>query len=292
MAKYSIKDLEHFSGIKAHTIRIWEKRYLLLDPNRTNTNIRFYTDEHVRKILNVAMLVKNGYKISNVASFSDSKIQAEVVRINHHLSDADKNIDRLLFRAVNLDSVGFESLLDEMIEKNGFRKTIEQVVYPFFERIGVLWQAGSIFVAHEHFVSNLIRNKLIHETCLAKVEVPAKTMLFFLREGEWHELGLLYYNYLAVQAGIRCVYLGQSLPFDDLSNLLSSGNFDFVCTSFIYSIDKTELENYLVKLSKIFGDGKILVTGRQISVSKPRLPENVSVVKNGNDFLRKVGTGR
>lgn len=292
MAKYSIKDLEHFSGIKAHTIRIWEKRYLLLDPNRTNTNIRFYTDEHVRKILNVAMLVKNGYKISNVASFSDSKIQAEVVRINHHLSDADKNIDRLLFRAVNLDSVGFESLLDEMIEKNGFRKTIEQVVYPFFERIGVLWQAGSIFVAHEHFVSNLIRNKLIHETCLAKVEAPAKTMLFFLREGEWHELGLLYYNYLAVQAGIRCVYLGQSLPFDDLSNLLSSGNFDFVCTSFIYSMDKTELENYLVKLSKIFGDGKILVTGRQISVSKPRLPENVSVVKNGNDFLRKVGTGQ
>lgn len=292
MAKYSIKDLEHFSGIKAHTIRIWEKRYLLLDPNRTNTNIRFYTDEHVRKILNVAMLVKNGYKISNVASFSDSKIQAEVVRINHHLSDADKNIDRLLFRAVNLDSVGFESLLDEMIEKNGFRKTIEQVVYPFFERIGVLWQAGSIFVAHEHFVSNLIRNKLIHETCMAKVEAPAKTMLFFLREGEWHELGLLYYNYLAVQAGIRCVYLGQSLPFDDLSNLLSSGNFDFVCTSFIYSMDKTELENYLVKLSKIFGDGKILVTGRQISVSKPRLPENVSVVKNGNDFLRKVGTGQ
>lgn len=292
MAKYSIKDLEHFSGIKAHTIRIWEKRYLLLDPNRTQTNIRFYTDEHVRKILNVAMLVKNGYKISIVASFSDSKIQAEVIRINQHFSDTDQNIDRLLFRAVNLDSVGFESLLDEMIEKNGFRKTIEQVVYPFFERIGVLWQAGSIFVAHEHFVSNLIRNKVIHETCLAKVEMPSKTMLFFLREGEWHELGLLYYNYLAVQAGIRCVYLGQSLPFDDLSNLLSSGNFDFVCTSFIYSIDKTELENYLVKLSKIFGDGKILVTGRQISVGKPRLPENVSVVKNGNDFLRKVGASQ
>lgn len=292
MAKYSIKDLEHFSGIKAHTIRIWEKRYLLLDPNRTQTNIRFYTDEHVRKILNVAMLVKNGYKISNVASFSDSKIQAEVIRINQHFSDTDQNIDRLLFRAVNLDSVGFESLLNEMIEKNGFRKTIEQVVYPFFERIGVLWQAGSIFVAHEHFVSNLIRNKLIHETCLAKVEMPAKTMLFFLREGEWHELGLLYYNYLAVQAGIRCVYLGQSLPFDDLSNLLSAGKFDFVCTSFIYSIDKTELENYLVKLSKIFGDGKILVTGRQISVGKPRLPENVSVVKNGNDFLRKVGANQ
>lgn len=290
MAKYSIKDLEHFSGIKAHTIRIWEKRYMLLDPNRTNTNIRLYTDEHVRKILNVAMLVRNGFKISNVASFSDSKIQSEVVRINQHLNYADKNVDQLLFSVVNLDSFGLENLLEEMILKNGFRKTIEQFIFPFFERIGVLWQAGSIFVAHEHFVSNLIRNKLIHETCLIKVEGFSKTMLLFLREDEWHELSLLYYNYLAVQSGIRCIYFGQSLPFVDLNNLLSYRKFDFVCTSFVCSIDKTELETYLEKLSNIFPDGKILITGRQVSMNKPKLPENVVVVKNGNDFLRKTGS--
>jgi DNA-binding transcriptional MerR regulator len=288
MAKYSIKDLEHFSGIKAHTIRIWEKRYGLLDPNRTDTNIRLYTDDDVRKILNVAMLVKNGYKISNVASLGNSKIQDEVIRINQHLTDADKNIDQLLYLVINLDASQFESLLDEMIERNNFRTVMEQVVFPFFGRIGVLWQAGSIFVAHEHFVSNLIRNRLIHETRTIKNETALKSMLLFLREDEWHELGLLYYNYLAVQANVRCIYLGQSLPFDDLSNLLSSGKYDFVCTSFVHSIDKPELENYLEKLSHLFAECKILVSGRQITLNKPKLPANVAVVKNGTDFLRKI----
>lgn len=288
MAKYSIKDLEHFSGIKAHTIRIWEKRYGILDPNRTDTNIRLYTDEDVRKILNVAMLVKNGYKISNVASFKADKVQAEVIKINRHLNDDDKSIDQLLYQAVNLDSEGFEKLLDEMITKNGFRKTMEQVVYPFFERIGVLWQAGSIFVAHEHFVSNLIRSRLIYETVKAKNEGGSKTLLLFLRENEWHELGLLYYNYLATQAGLRTVYLGQSLPFGDLVNLLSPDKYDFVCTSFVHSIEKPELENYLENLSRKFTQGKILIFGRQLSINKPKLPANVAIVKNGSEFLKKT----
>lgn len=288
MAKYSIKDLEHFSGIKAHTIRIWEKRYGILDPNRTDTNIRLYTDEDVRKILNVAMLVKNGYKISNVASFGADKVKAEVIKINRHLNDDDKSIDQLLYHAVNLDSEGFEKLLDEMIAKNGFRKTMEQVVYPFFERIGVLWQAGSIFVAHEHFVSNLIRSRLIYETVKAKNEGGSKTMLLFLRENEWHELGLLYYNYLATQAGLTTVYLGQSLPFGDLVNLFSPDKYDFVCTSFVHSIEKPELENYLEKLSQKFTQGKILIFGRQLSINKPKLPANVAIVKNGSEFLKKT----
>jgi len=288
MAKYSIKDLEHFSGIKAHTIRIWEKRYNILDPNRTETNIRLYSDDDVRRILNVGMLVKNGYKISSVATFNDSKIQAEVIRINQHLNDDDKSIDQLLYQAVNFDPEGFEKLLDEMIVKNGFRKTMEHVVYPFFERIGVLWQVGSIFVAHEHFVSNLIRNRLIYETVKVRHENCAKTLLLFLRENEWHELGLLYYNYLAAQAGLRTVYLGQSLPFGDLANLLSSGKYDFVCTSFVHSIEKPELENYLEKLSQKFVLGKILIFGRQLSINKPKLPANVVIVKNGNEFSKKI----
>jgi len=290
MAKYSIKDLEHFSGIKAHTIRIWEKRYGILDPNRTDTNIRLYSDDDVRKILNVAMLVKNGYKISNVASFGDEKVQAEVIKINRHLNDDEKNIDQLLYQAVNLDSEGFDKLLDDMVAKNGFRKTMEQVVYPFFERIGVLWQAGSIFVAHEHFVSNLIRSRLIYETVKIKNEGSSKTLLLFLRENEWHELGLLYYNFLAAQAGLRTVYLGQSLPFGDLANLLSSDKYDFVCTSFVHSIEKPELENYLEKLSQKFAMGKVLIFGRQLSINKPKLPANVAIVKGGSEFLKRIST--
>jgi methanogenic corrinoid protein MtbC1 len=175
-----------------------------------------------------------------------------------------------------------------IISQNGFKKTIEQVVFPFFERIGILWQTGSIFTAHEHFVSNLIRNRLIREIGNFESNESAKSVLFFLRNDEWHELGLLYFNYLAAEAGLRCVYLGQSLPFEDLSNLLTAQKYDFVCTSFIQAIEKAELEQYLANLSFVFNQNKILIAGRQIGLNKPRLPSNMVVVKNSNDFIRWI----
>ena len=288
MTLYSIKDLEYLSGIKAHTIRIWEKRYGLLDPNRTDTNIRSYSDDDVRRLLNVAMLVKNGYKISNVAAYDEDKLQSEVLRINRNFNDPEKNIDQLLFQTVNLNTFGFELLLDKIINESGFTKTIQNVVFPFFERIGILWQTGSIFTAHEHFVSNLIRNRLILETSKFKVHETAKTVLLFLREGELHELGLLYQNFLATQAGLKCIYLGQSLPFDNLSNLLMANEFDFICTSFIQAIEKPELEQYLANLSLVFTRNRILISGRQIAIHSPKLPANISVIKSSNDFLRKI----
>jgi len=288
MTFYSIKDMEHLSGIKAHTIRIWEKRYGLLDPDRSDTNIRSYSDKDVRRILNVAMLVKNGYKISTVALFDEQRLQLEVIRINRNSTGPDKNIDQLLFLTVNLDTFGFETLMNLIISQNGFKKTIEQVVFPFFERIGILWQTGSIFTAHEHFVSNLIRNRLIREIGNFESNESAKSVLFFLRNDEWHELGLLYFNYLAAEAGLRCVYLGQSLPFEDLSNLLTAQKYDFVCTSFIQAIEKAELEQYLANLSFVFNQNKILIAGRQIGLNKPKLPSNMVVVKNSNDFIRRI----
>lgn len=288
MANYSIKDLEYLSGIKAHTIRMWEKRYQLLDPNRSDTNIRYYSDEDVRRIMNVAMLVKSGYKISNVALYDEAKLQAEVLRQNKNLLDPDKNIEQLLMHTINLDTFGFEQLLNKIIQENGFSKTIQNVVFPFFERIGILWQAGSIFVAHEHFVSNLIRNRLIVEAAKFDNHLSEKTILFFLREDEMHEMGLLYSYFLAAENGFRCVYLGQALPFDDLANLLRSTEFNFVCTSFIHVIEKPELEQYLSNLSMVFNKNKVLITGRQIAIHKPKLPSNVVVIKNSNDFVKKI----
>ncbi len=288
MKLYSIKDLEYLSGIKAHTIRIWEKRYRLLEPDRSETNIRMYSDDDVRRILNVAMLIKNGYKISNVASFDEEKLQSEVLRINRNFTDPEKNTEQLLFHTVSLDTFGFGELLDKIISEFGFSKTIQQVVFPLFERIGILWQTGSIFAAHEHFVSNLIRNRLIRETGKFESHETAKSVLFFLRENEMHELGLLYFNYLAASEGLRCVYLGQSVPFGDLANLLISTRFDFVCTSFIAAIEKPELEQYLANLSLVFNANKILVAGRQISIYKPKLPSNVTVIKNSQEFVRRI----
>lgn len=288
MTLYSIKDLEYLSGIKAHTIRIWEKRYGLLDPNRTETNIRSYSDDDVRKILNVALLVKNGYKISNVATFDNSKIQTEVLRINNNSNDPDKSIDQLVFYTLNFEVFEFERFLDKTILKNGFSRTMQNVIFPFFERVGILWQTGSIFAAHEHFVSNLIRNRLIREIGKFQIQESAPKALFFLRENEMHEIGLLYSNFLAAESGLHCIYLGQSLPFADLANLVVNSNFDFVVTSFVNAIEKPELEQYLANLSFVFNRNKILVSGRQITIHKPTLPGNVQVVKNSNEFVRKI----
>jgi len=288
MTFYSIKDLEYLSGVKAHTIRIWEKRYQLFSPLRSDTNIRSYSDDDVRRILNVALLMKNGYKISNVAAFDTEKLQSEVLRINRNLTDPEKDVDQLMFHIVNLDTFGFEGLLGKIIAEFGFMKAMHQVIFPLFERIGILWQAGSMFVAHEHFVTNLIRNRIITETGKLERNESAQTVLFFLRENEWHEMGLLYFNYLAAEAGLHGVYLGQSLPFSDLTNLLASTRFDFVCTSFTSAIEKAELEQYLANLSLVFNSNKIIVAGRQIALLKPKLPANVVVVKNYNDFFRRI----
>lgn len=288
MTLYSIRDLEHLSGIKAHTIRIWEKRYRLLDPDRSETNIRSYSDEDVRKILNVAMLVKNGYKISNVAEYDDTKLQAEVLRLGAQAHDSSRFTDQLLFETVNLKVDGFIEVLDKIIAEYGFDKTIQNVVFPYLERIGVLWQAGSIFTAHEHFVSNIIRARLIGETIKVEGKTSGNAALFFLREGEWHEMGLLYSNYLAAKSGLKCVYLGQSLPFSDLANLVVNSQFAFVCTSFVQAIEKAELEQYLSNLSMLFNSTRILIFGRQVSLLKPQIPANVSVIRNHSDFLKKI----
>lgn len=288
MTLYSIKDLEYLSGIKAHTIRIWEKRYHLLEPSRTETNIRSYSDDDLRRILNVALLIKNGYKISNIVALDEAKLQSEVIRFNRSVDDPEKNIDQLVYCMVNLDTTGFNQLLDKISDESGFSKTIQQVIFPLFERIGILWQAGSIFVAHEHFVSNLIRNKLISETARLNPRESSGTILFFLRENEMHELGLLFFNYLAAQEGFKGVYLGQSLPFSDLSDFLVNNEFDFICTSFIQAIEKSEMEQYLANLSLVFNRNKILISGRQIAILKPKLPSNVVVIKNSNDFVKRI----
>jgi DNA-binding transcriptional MerR regulator len=280
--------LEYLSGIKAHTIRIWEKRYHLLEPSRTETNIRSYSDDDLRRILNVALLIKNGYKISNVVALDEAKMQSEVIRFNRSVDDPEKNIDQLVYYMVNLDTIGFNQLLDKISDELGFSKTIQQVIFPLFERIGILWQAGSIFIAHEHFVSILIRNKLISETAKFKPGESTGNILIFLRENEMHELGLLFFNYLAAQEGLKGVYLGQNLPFNDLANFLINTEFDFICTSFIQAIEKSEMEQYLANLSLVFNRNKILISGRQIGILKPKLPSNVVVIKNSNDFIKRI----
>ena len=198
MIRYSIKDLEQLTGIKAHTIRIWEKRHQLIEPERTSTNIRYYSDHDLKRLLNVSILNRNGLKISTIVTMNNEEINERILEISETYHDSDNQIEQLIVAMIELDEQRFDRVLSTSVIKLGFDDTVIKVLYPFFEKIGLLWQIGTIYPAQEHFVSNLIRQKLIiaidGQSGNAKPE--SKNFLIFLPANEWHELGLLFYSYL------------------------------------------------------------------------------------------------
>ena len=198
MAVYSIKELENLSGIKAHTIRIWEKRYNLIEPHRTNTNIRYYTDEDLKKILNVAVLNRQGIKISNIARLNDLELKEEIIRVSGDTDSSDNFVDSLVVSMIDFDEYKLEAVIEKSIRKKGLMTTIIEVIYPFIKKVGILWQSGDVYPAQEHFVSFLIRQKIISATNgLSKTYNPeSKKFLMLLPEGEWHEIGLLLSQYI------------------------------------------------------------------------------------------------
>ncbi len=284
-ADYSIKDLETLSRIKAHTIRIWEKRYNLLHPERTETNIRHYSDNDLRKILNVSLLVRNGYKISKVSRMSDEELKETVLTVNEKKTSQNDYIDQLLLHMANFDNISFKKLVEKVISEIGFEDAVMNVLFEFLLTVGNFWQVGSVFPAQEHFASNVIRHKIIAKIDqLEAVQTANKNILFFLPEHELHELSLLYYSYLAAKAGYGIIYLGQFVPFEDLVKLHGKLKIDFVFTAFINSIKKEDLENYLSELRELFSGIKIFVTGWQFRLHEPKLPRNVKIIKDQKDF--------
>jgi MerR family transcriptional regulator, light-induced transcriptional regulator len=292
MAHYSIKDLERLSGIQAHTIRIWEKRYQLVKPERTDTNIRVYSDTELKRLLNVALLNKNGFKISKIARLSNNDLVDSVLKISADFSIMQNQIDNLVLAMIDLDEEKFEKLLENLIQQYGFDKAMINIIYPFLSKIGVLWQTGNINVAQEHFVSNIILRKII--VALDKLG-PSKTtkptFISFLPEWEYHEIGLLFYTYLIKKAGYRSVYLGQSVPLSDLISVQTSYNADYLLVSFTTSLPDLTISEYLSSISKAFKKSKIYVFGYQTNFADFKKGLNVVKVKSPENFeelLRKL----
>ncbi len=287
---YSIKDLETLSGIKAHTIRIWEKRYDLLKPERTDTNIRYYTDDDLKRMLNVSLLVRNGYKISKVAAWKEDDIKQTVLDVAKTKKSEEGYVDQLLLFMVNFDNVGFAALVNEIIKKYGLEEAMQNLFFALFERIGTFWQVGSIFPAQEHYITSFIRQKII--TAIDEhgiINSKEKTILFYLPEEELHELSLLFYSYLAIKSGYNIIYLGQFVPFADLEKIRLHVKLDFIFTAFISPIQKEDLENYLGKLKELYQHQKVFITGWQIKEHAPKLPRNFKVVKDYREFKKYLG---
>lgn len=250
MITYSIKDLERLSGIKAHTIRIWEKRYELIHPKRTATNIRYYDGDDLKQVLNIAILNRNGYKISKIANMSGEEISQKVLEFTTSPSSEEAQIETLLVAMIEFDDERIKTVLTNCSIRMGFEETVIKVIYPFFNRVGLLWQLNSINPSHEHYVSNIIRQKLIVaiDGLSGNIRSNSKTFLLFLPEGELHELGLLFYNYLILKAGHRVMYLGQSVPLENVATTIAQFPVDYLVTSIHSSFSE---EDFMQKLNRI-----------------------------------------
>ena len=289
---FSIKDLENLSGIKAHTIRIWEKRYQILSPDRTESNIRLYSIDNLQKLLNVTFLYNSGLKISKIANLSISEIQNMVNDLSSKNRGIDHFLDELKIAMFSYDQFKFELIYNRLVSEMSFRKVFLEVFLPLLEYIGFKWQTNSITHAHERFVSNLIHQKLLLNMEQVKQIKPSPSDVYvlFLPDEEIHELGLLYIAYELEVEGKQVVYLGTGVSFDSLLSVLDCyPRAKFVSYFTVYPSEK-EVNTYLKEidyrvLSK--NDSDLYVFGRvarNANYSKPR----ITLFNNTIEGLNKV----
>lgn len=281
MGTYSIKELEKLSGIKAHTIRIWEKRHRIFEPRRTATNIRYYSDEDLKKIINVSLLNNHGVKISHIADLDHAQLTRKVLEVAGKKTAADTYINQIIVSMIDLDEELFNDQLTTLAAKFGMERAIAEVIFPFFDRIGILWQTGNITPSQEHFVSNLVRQKIV--VAIDNLPLPpknAKTAVLFLPENELHEIGLLFAYYLLKKDGIRVIYLGQMVPYNDLKSIGASHHPEYFVMSVITERMPKELQAYINALCRDFPTSSIIATGGAISGKALSFPSNFHLAGN------------
>lgn len=238
MSFYQISDLEQLTGIKAHTIRIWEKRYNLIEPHRSETNIRFYDDQQLIKILNVSTLINQGFKISIIAKLSLTEIEKNIssISLSENTATNDIFVNDLTIAMLQLNEINFEKSISNAILKFGVFDAMVTVIYPFLNKVGLLWNINKVMPFQEHFASNLIKQKL-HSLIENLPHKKSKfTYLLFLPENEYHEIGLLFSNYILRVKGIRTVYLGQNIPYQNIETAILDINPTHLVTMIISNL--------------------------------------------------------
>jgi DNA-binding transcriptional MerR regulator len=291
--EFTIKDLENISGVKAHTIRIWEKRYNLLTPKRTDTNIRLYSNKNLEKLLNIVLLNNNNFKISKIAKMSDEELLLQCNEMAINSLHKDEAINSFKLAMFNFDTVLFNSTYDQLLLKMTFRDVFKDVFIPFLEHIGLLWHTDTLIPAYEHFVSNLITQKIQINTekITSNTSNTAKTYVLYLPENEIHELGLLYLNYELNLRGNNTIYLGQSLPFDNLNYFLKSKNeYCFITYLTIMPYD-SKVKEYFQEADALLKDSKaeFIAIGRKTDlVNNCNFESNIKLYKSVSDLLKEL----
>jgi len=290
MNKFTIKDLENLSGIKAHTIRIWEQRYNFLKPQRTATNIRYYSNDELKTLLNISLLNKYGYKISHINRMSNEELRQKLVTLSGTQAQQERIINELIQHMIDLEIENFEQILDQHIVARGVEKTITQLIFPFLERIGVLWLTDHINPAQEHLITNVIRQKLIVGIDNTRTAFISRTkVLLFLPESEHHELGLLFLQYLFKSRGIQTIYLGANVPLSDLEYVVQLKKPDYVYTHLTTVMKEFNFEKFLNHLKNRFSSVPILISGLLSQTYEKKAPQaNIRFIRSlaeVNEFI-------
>ncbi len=290
MSTYSIKDLEQLSGIKAHTLRIWEQRYAIIAPQRSDTNIRAYDDQDLKLVLNIAMLKDNGYKISDISKLSLDDLYSKVVTVTDKQLNYPDQIQALTLAMLDFNEDRFEQVVTSNIQRFGFENTMIHIIYPFLNRIGVLWLTDTVGPAQEHFITNLIRQKLIVaiEGNRSSQRANGEKYLLFLPEGEYHEISLLFANYIISARSNKVIYLGQNLPFTELELVYERHKPDYIFTVLTSSLSNHDVQPYVNRLATAFPDTQILLTGYQVVGQDIDTPDNAKIINQISDLIRTL----
>lgn len=276
MNAFTIKDLENLSGIKAHTIRIWEQRYSFLKPQRTTTNIRYYTNEELKTILNVALLNKYGFKISHIGRMQPEEIIDRILSLGDVKAVQERVVNELVKAMIEFDMEKFEKIIANYITAKGIERTVLQIIFPFLEKIGILWQTGHIHPAQEHLVTNVVRQKMIFaiETAVPRIRLE-KSCLLFLPEGEHHELGLLFIHYLLKIRGTRIIYLGANVPVKDVEQVIKLRQPDLIFVHLTATCPNFNFDKFLQFTGHHFSGTPVIISGLLTQQYKKKVPDNV-----------------
>jgi DNA-binding transcriptional MerR regulator/methylmalonyl-CoA mutase cobalamin-binding subunit len=291
MNSFTIKDIETISGIKAHTIRIWEQRYSLIKPSRTGTNIRRYSSDELRQILNISLLNKNGFKISHISKMSEADIHEKILSLNDLDAQRDRLVNDLIAKLSSMQLEEFEKQIDSYILSRGIEKTITQLIFPFLEKIGILWLTKNINPAQEHLVTNIIRSKLINGIeCTHSNFRLSKTYLLFLPESEYHELGLLFVHYLLKSRGAKVHYLGANIPMKDAVFVINNLKPDVIYMHLTSTSSKFNLDKYVQNLKLHTGKTPVIISGYITLNYKKSLPANFQMKKSLSGVMAYIST--
>ncbi|MGY8915604.1 MAG: MerR family transcriptional regulator [Flavobacteriales bacterium] len=292
---FSIRDLENLSGIKAHTIRIWEKRYDLLSPERTSTNIRNYSLASLQKLLNITLLYNNGYKISKIAKVPEDEIPLLVKEIVAKNSFKNHAINAFKLAMVNFDQTMFFNTYNRLLADKSFRDIFNDVFIPLLNELGLLWQTDTISPSHEHFITNLIKQKIIVNIEKLQSNEPTqkdKTFVLFLPENEIHELGLLFVNYEIILRGYKSIYLGQTVPTECLTDLTKYYESLHFVSYFTVEPSKEKIDKYLEEFTTNVnqdGKSKLWILGYQIqNLNKTNLPPSLRTFNSIEQLVEEI----